>query len=70
MIAPRSPAEIATQRWFAEFGGPNLTYLRPGPGGEFWELHSADGMLLGLFKDRAIAFFTARQRGYEAVSTH
>jgi len=70
VISEASPAEIATQRWFAQLGGPQLTYIRPERGGEFWELRGADGTLMGLFKTREIALCAVRQRGYEPVTAH
>jgi hypothetical protein len=70
MIGQPSTAEIAARRWFAQLGGPYLTYVRPEPSGESWELRRADGALLGIFASREIALCAARRRGYEAVSAH
>jgi hypothetical protein len=70
MTPAATPAEIAAQRWLAELGGPNLTYVRAASVEGLWEVHAADGALLGLFRTREVAFCAARRRGYEALSVH
>lgn len=70
MIARERAAEAAARRWFAELGGPHLTYVRPAETGSQWEVRAANGVLLGVFGSREIALCAARRRGYEAVTAH
>jgi hypothetical protein len=70
VIPAGTPAEAAAQRWFAELGGPHLIYVRPADATGLWEVHAADGALLGIFRTREIALCAARRRGYEAVTAH